>query len=250
MAEIKFLPFRAERVKLLSYVYKFYSVQTYSFAQSSEKKMLHPLRPSYSWSSFLGVVTGTPEDGPVTSQFYIDRSCQTRNFTRGPERPDGRLIKRRGAQSASAELQHAFISLRSRGARGCRYRCQLCEFILSFPLGQRAGNYCSGSSPRGKLSGPCVVVGYHAGNFISCLTSDASRYTVSPMVVATSLVHKMRAVLSFIPTEYARATSKRISPSTFRIRILLRLSVCFLRDEDQVFFSPGHARLLSRSYET
>lgn len=157
-----------------------------------------PLLPSYSWSSFLGGITGTPEDGSVTSQFDIDPPLPNGNFYprsqavrwgRGGEGGEG-LIKRRGAQSASVSCSTVFISLHSNGSARdagiANVFVSCAKFIPSFP------------SPRTvrrellpeKFSARKVVRSLRhcyvsCRNFVSYLTStsDASRYIVSPMVV-------------------------------------------------------------------
>lgn len=119
-----------------------------------------------------------------------------------------------------------------------------------FPLGQRAGNYCSGSSPRGKLSGPCVIVMYHAATLyrISLRLPTRRDTAFSPMVSCYFPGSAGCAHFYLLFRRNARASlTLRISSSTFRIRILFRLSASpfrMMRDEDRRVFTKGYAGFL------
>lgn len=85
LAEIKFLPFRTN-------VSNFYRTHTsftaYRLPRSRKvvKKRRYcgrPLRPAVTAGLLFLGITGTPEDGSVTSQFYIDPPLPNENFYPG-----------------------------------------------------------------------------------------------------------------------------------------------------------------------
>lgn len=121
-----------------------------------------------------------------------------------------------------------------------------------FSLGQRAGNFSARKVVRS--SRHCYV---SCGNFISYLTStsDASRYTVSPVVVPLPLCTGCAHFYLLFRRSGRASFAKRISSSTFRIRILLRLSLLpfsTMWDEYHQVFpvqnTPGSCLITTKHY--